>query len=157
MTPETFRRRRSALSALCPSWTILVPSAVRVPRLPTTTYPYVPDANLFYLTGHAEPGATLVLRPGRDAILYAPEPDPVHIRWIGPMASLAAVAQRAGLDDVRPASRFDEDLAEHLRAGEVVGHRLGVHPGIDARVIDTLHRISTRREGKALRPIHDPR
>jgi Xaa-Pro aminopeptidase len=157
MTPETFRRRRAALSALCPSWTILLPAAARVPRLPTTTHPYAPDANLVYLTGHAEPGAMLVLRPGGDAILYAPEPDPKHIRWSGPMAALATIAQRAGLDDVRPASRFDDDLAEHLRAGAVVGHRLGIHPMLDARVIDTLHRVSTRHDGKSLRPIHDPR
>lgn len=157
MTPDTFRRRRAALSALCPSWTILVPAAARVPRLPTTEHTYCPDANLFYLTGHDAAGATLVLRPDAEPILYAPEPDPRFIRWVAPMRSLAEIAERSGIADVRSATLFDAELAEHLRAGETIGHRLGVHPRLDARVIELLHSVSTRREGRVLRPIHDPR
>ncbi|MGZ3449814.1 MAG: aminopeptidase P family protein [Polyangiales bacterium] len=157
MNAHTFRRRRAALAALCPTWTIVIPSSPRVQHVPGIDAPHRADANLRYLTGHAEPDATLGLRPGGEAILYVPEPDATHARWWGATSSLEDAAVRAGLDDVRPASKLSDELAEHLRVGEVIGHRLGVHPRLDAQVIDALHGLSSRRDGRALRPIHDPR
>jgi Xaa-Pro aminopeptidase len=155
--PETLRRRRAALAAMCPTWTIVLPSAPRAPRLPTIDHPYASDANLYYLTGYEQDDATLVLRPGAEPILYAPAPDATHARWLGARPELDAVAARAGLADVRPTTQLDGDLDAHLAAGETIGHRLGVHPRLDARIIDALHRIRTRRRGNVLRTIADPR
>lgn len=157
MTPDTFRRRRAALAARCPTWTFVLPSTPRTQRIPGIDAPYFPEANLRYLTGHAEPGATLVVRPGGAATLYAPEPDAALARWWDATSTLTEIGARAGVDDVRPASQLEGELADHLRAAAIVGHRLGIDARLDARIVDALHAIASRRDGRALRPIHDPR
>jgi Xaa-Pro aminopeptidase len=70
------------------------------------------EDNFYYLTGHNEPGAALVLVPdsadgkgweGPQETLFLPPRDPVHERWEGPRMAAGdpSVANKTGFGDVK--------------------------------------------------------
>jgi Xaa-Pro aminopeptidase len=82
------------------------------------------EPNFYYLTGHDEPGAALLifpvppgadlLRPNRSPILYLPARDPSQEIWEGPKIGPEdpGVTQRTGFQTVKPIASLKEDLAE---------------------------------------------
>ncbi len=86
---------------------------------PETTFRQ--EENFYYLSGHREPGAALLLVPQTEAaraanlpaeILFLPKRDSLHERWEG--ARLApddpGIKQQTGFAAVRPTSQFEAEL-----------------------------------------------
>ncbi len=68
------------------------------------------ESNFYYLTGHSEPGAALLIAPrnGRAPyreVLFLPEPVGSATRWSGPMLR-PEDASHLGFQDVQPAARW---------------------------------------------------
>lgn len=76
-----FARRRKALMRMAGEDAILVlPAAPERVRSHDTHYPYRQDSDFWYLTGYPEPGAVLVLIPGRrhgEVILFNRDRDQI--------------------------------------------------------------------------------
>lgn len=79
------------------------------------------EPNFYYLSGHSEPGAALVLIPGAPAgessrdpheILYLPARDPGTEKWEGPKLgpSDPGVAAKTGFEKVEPLANLKGDL-----------------------------------------------
>ncbi|MGA2183468.1 MAG: Xaa-Pro peptidase family protein [Bryobacteraceae bacterium] len=79
------------------------------------------EANLYYLTGWAEPGA-VVLFTHSSATLFLPAHDEKAERYTGRHASAedAGVRARTGFDNVRPLVRFESEFAKALETSEKV-------------------------------------
>jgi Xaa-Pro aminopeptidase len=78
------------------------------------------EPNFYYLTGHDEPGAALVLIPGsgnffggHHEILFLPRRDPVEEVWEGPKLgpTLPAALAKTGVEFVEPIDKLLETLA----------------------------------------------
>ncbi|HET7840908.1 MAG TPA: aminopeptidase P N-terminal domain-containing protein, partial [Terriglobia bacterium] len=82
------------------------------------------EPNFYYLTGHDEPGAALVIlpRPPKPgivdyvtpaAILYLPARDPAQEIWEGPKIGPndPGVAEKTGFQTVEPLDKLKGDLA----------------------------------------------
>ena len=77
------------------------------------------ESNFYYLTGHEEPGAALLIAPARNGLpyreaLFLPERADRAERWYGPLLS-PADAPRLGIDEARGARRLRGALRTLLR------------------------------------------
>ena len=83
------------------------------------------ETHFYYLTGHDEPGAAVVIYPappqtgtiGRlwlDAVLYLPPRDPAQEKWEGPKIGPddPGVAEKTGFTSVEPIAKLKGDLAK---------------------------------------------
>ncbi len=82
---------------------------------------YRQDNWFMYLTGVETPGAFLILnaagKPGERETLYIPERDLGEERWTGPQVGPGPDAEkRFGIERVRPAGQFADDLRAIFRA-----------------------------------------
>ena len=79
------------------------------------------EESFYYLTGHSEPGAALILLPkkpnakavdGPSEIFYLPAHDPRKERWEGPQMgpSDPGVTEKTGFAEVRPFDKMEGDL-----------------------------------------------
>lgn len=122
--PELLQQRRARLLERIGDGVAIVQAAR--PRSVEGDYPqdsdYRESNDFFYLTGLETPGASLVLiahTSGQDSVvLYIPERDPAAEVWTGPRLGPGPEAQRVtGVDDVRGAARFSDDVAGWLGGG----------------------------------------
>ena len=85
------------------------------------SYVFFQEENFYYLTGHNEPGAALLLVPDLPAgqawewpreILFLPPHDPNRERWEGPRMgpSDPGVAEKTGFSSVEPFPKLQEEL-----------------------------------------------
>lgn len=81
---------------------------------------YLPDKNFYYLTGCDEPGAVLLLIPGKDdprETLFLARRDPRQERWTGPrMAPGPEAARRLGMQQVLSLDELPAVLARRAPA-----------------------------------------
>src|SRR5690554_6781825 len=75
---------------------------------------YVPDPNLFYVTGSVEPGTIAVLEPGGEApfTLFVRPRDPDQERWTGTRPGPEGSRSLYGADAAHPLERFGELMAK---------------------------------------------
>ena len=89
------------------------------------SYVFNQEENFYYLTGHNEEGAAILLLPPQAAgkgwkgpreILFLPERDPEQERWHGPRMAPedAGIAAKTGFDAVEPITALKGRLAELL-------------------------------------------
>ena len=87
MNNSEFKRRRNQLMKMIGKGSIaIVSSAQTRVRNRDVEYPFRQDSDFLYLTGFNEPGAVLVLAPGRkhgEFILFCRENDPEQETWHG--------------------------------------------------------------------------
>ncbi len=159
--PETFRRRRRRVVERLGEDAMVLPAAPPLIRSRDSELPYRPDSELFYLTGCREPEAVLVLR-GRSAdasiVLFIRPRDPEQERWTGPRIGVDAAMDLYGVDRAFPMGELSRRLPELLEGTGRVHHRLGVHPSVDALVVEALRTARTRgpRTGRGPRSVVDP-
>lgn len=121
-------RRRAALSAKFPGEVLVIPTGHEKVRSNDTYYRFRPGSEYFYLVGHTEPDAVLVLTPrpgaGHDSHLFA-EPNPGRASetfytdrkkgelWVGARLGLEQSRARFGLDFVHPLAELKPFLEKH--------------------------------------------
>ena len=143
--PAAHARRRRQLMRMAGEDAILVlPSAPERVRSRDTHYPYRQDSDLHYLTGFAEPGAVLVLVPGRvhgECLLFCRERDPVREAWDGPRLGPDDAVDALGMDDAYPIDDLDEILPGLLEGRTRVYYHFGRDTDFDLKLIGWLNRV----------------
>jgi Xaa-Pro aminopeptidase len=134
---------------------IIVRAAPEKIRNNDVHYAYRQDSDFLYLTGFREPGAMLVLIPGRkegEAVMFCRERDPKREMWDGPMAGPEGAVSDYSMDQ-----SFNIDEAEKLLPGMLEGstrvyYDLGRDINFDHRLIGWMNEF----RAKAHRKFHAP-
>lgn len=110
-------------------------------------YRYRPDPDFFYLTGFAEPGATVVLdADARTFTLFVLPRDRERETWEGRRAGPEGAVKIFGADAAHPAGERDRRLPDLVRKARVLHHALGMSGANDRLVAGLLARF--RREAR---------
>ena len=141
---EFARRRRQLMRIAGEEAILVVPAAPERIRSRDTHYPYRQDSDLWYLCGFPEPGAVLVLVPGRahgETVLFCRERDPEREGWDGPRHGPEGAVDRFGLDDAYPIEDLDEILPGLLEGRTRVYYHFGRDTEFDLKLIGWLNRV----------------
>lgn len=159
MTDLSFcAQRRARFAALLGQNAVaVIPTAPERARNRDSDFPYRHDSYFFYLTGFAEPGATLVLRTDAQSrpqtTLFCQPKDLEREIWdgyrLGPEAAPAAL----GMDAACSSDRIDAELPGLLDGAEVVAYPFATHTGLETRVAGWLDSLRARVRQGALVPV----
>lgn len=160
--PDFAARRRRVLEALGARGALVLPATPEVVIGRDTDLPYVPDPNLYYLTGCVQPETVAVFAPdahGGPFILFARERDDERERWTGPRASPRELADRLGADAAFPIGELRDRLPRLLAGCDTVHFPLGWgREAVERIVLDVLvgGRRARQRTGRGPRALVDP-
>lgn len=159
-TPKTFAaRRRRVLDGLGAGVMVLPAAAVQYSSRDTER-PYVPDRELYYLTGLIEPGTVAVLVGGdeKQVVLFVRERDPEAELWAGPRLGPEGVAERVDVDACHPLGELPTMLPDLLQRGDLLHYRLGRRDALEDLVLGALASARRRgpRRGTGPRGVVDP-
>ena len=139
---------------------LILPAAPIRHRSRDTEYRYRPDSELFYLTGCTDPGVVAVLGGSGEGgfVLFVPRRNPEAELWSGARMGPEEARERFGADAVHELEELEERLPSLLRQRKRVFFRLGVHPRVEALVMDALRWARNRgqRTGEGPRSVWDP-
>lgn len=138
------RRRRQLMRMAGEDAILVLPAAPERVRSRDTHYPYRQDSDFLYLTGFTEPGAVLVLVPGRshgENLLFCRERDPVREAWDGPRVGPEGAVDALGMDDAYPIDDLDEILPGLLEGRTRVYYHFGRDTDFDLKLIGWLNRV----------------
>ena len=133
-------QRRAEFLARIPSTAVAVIAGAReVRRNSDNHHRFRQPADLFYLTGFAEPEALAVLAPGRASTtgpftLFLRPRDPHKETWYGRRAGLDGAREHYGADQTFDIAELEERLADLLDGCTEVHMFVGDEPAIDALV-----------------------
>ncbi|TAA12184.1 M24 family metallopeptidase [Pseudoxanthomonas winnipegensis] len=151
-----FARRRKALMRMAGEDAILVlPAAPERVRSHDTHYPYRQDSDFWYLTGYPEPGAVLVLIPGRrhgEVILFNRDRDPAREVYDGPRIGQQGAVDGYGMDDAYPIEDMDEILPGMLEGRSRVYYHFGRDTEFDLKLIGWVNQVRAQARGGAQPP-----
>jgi Xaa-Pro aminopeptidase len=159
-TPDFAARRSEAFERLGDG-ALVLPAAPLQYASRDTERPYVPDRELFYVTGLTEPGTIAVLVGGEEPrlVVFARDRDPDAELWAGPRSGPEAAGERAGADEARSLEDLPARLPELLAGADRVHYRLGAGgEEVERLVRAALARARARgpRTGSGPRGIVDP-
>jgi len=150
LSPETFaERRRRVLEQLPPGGAMLLPTHGELTRSNTTSFPFRPHSDFYYLSGFPEPDAWLLLkREGEDAgyHLFVRPRDPARETWTGVRFGEEGAKERFGADFAWPLADLDEHLTRLLADVDVLYYAFGRHPAKERRVHRVLGRARLGRK-----------
>jgi Xaa-Pro aminopeptidase len=124
--------------------------------------PFRQSSDILYLTGFAEPGTTVVLRPGAERdrfVMFVRPRDPERETWDGRRAGVEGAIARHGADAAYPVAELAERLGALLANTEDLYYSLGHDDEFDLRVARTIAELrrSDRRGRRAPVRVVDPR
>ena len=133
----------------------VLPTATLKVRNHDCNFRFRPDSDFWYLTGFAEPGATLVLLPGLpDAadeahrsprtILFLRERDPLQETWNGRRLGTEAAPAALGLDEARNVDELWESLPDLLAGYGRVLYRTGIDEERDRAMLGVIDHLRKR-------------
>jgi len=145
MTSSLYAARRARLAARLGAGAVaVVPTAPERVRSRDTNHPYRHDSYFYYLTGFAEPAATLVLHAdGRSALFCQPKDREREI-WdgirLGPEAAPAAL----GVAQAFSSADIDSELPRLLEGCTRLWYPFAVHEGLALRIETWLKQARAR-------------
>ncbi len=120
------------------------------------------ESNFYYLTGHDEPGAALLIAPrrGDDAyreVLFLPTRSDAAAKWSGPSIGIDG-AERLGFQDVRDAASLRKELRALLRdRKKLAGLRPRAAPSsAGSRSRAAMERLEETGDAKVARDVRGP-
>jgi Xaa-Pro aminopeptidase len=161
--PAVFAARRDAyLHALGPKAVAVVRSLPERLRNGDAFHAFRQHSDLIYLTGYAEPDATLVLRPGAETervVMFVRPRDQEMETWEGRRAGIEGAKDVFGADAAYPANELRTRIGELIANFDELHYTLGLDEEMDQLVGSTLVRLrKTEKKGKAApRAVVDPR
>jgi len=109
-------------------------------------------SDMLYLTGFAEPGTTVVLRPGADSerfVMFVRPRDPERETWNGRRAGVEGARERYGADAAFPGDELDAKLLDLVANTDELYYVLGDDPTFDLRIGQLLAELrGAERRGK---------
>ena len=151
---EHRRRRERLMRMMEPGSIAVLPAAEETMRNRDTAHLFRQDSDFYYLTGFEEPGALLVLAPGREhgeVILFCQERDPAFERWNGERVGPERAQQVLAVDDAFPMGDVEDILPGLLEGRERIYVTLGEHPSFDTDLLGWVKSIRAR-EASGARP-----
>jgi Xaa-Pro aminopeptidase len=123
---------------------------------------YLPDPDLYYLSGYVEPEAVLVLCPSADTpcTMFVRERDAERERWTGPRGGVEAAAAEFGVDAAHPLAELATRLPALVAGADVLFAPLQTgRPEVDAALLHTLDRARRERPrtGRGAHTVTAPR
>lgn len=159
MKPFDARRRR-VLEQLGDHQAMVLAAAPEVVVRGDSELRYVPDPDLWYLTGYQEPEAVAVLAPGADHpfTLFVRPRDRDRETWTGPRGGTQDARDRFGADAAHPVAELAERLSGLLKGADRVYFRLGSGPEVERLVLQALKagRRGRQRTGHGPAELVDP-
>lgn len=152
---EYAKRRRHLAEMTGEGSVIIVRAAPEKIRNNDVHYPYRQDSDFLYLTGFREPGAMLVLIPGRadgEAVMFCRERDPKREMWDGPMAGPESAVADFGMDQSFSIDEALKRLPVMLEGSERIYYDLGRDVDFDHLLIGWMNEF----RAKAHRKFHAP-
>ncbi|HSD90336.1 MAG TPA: aminopeptidase P N-terminal domain-containing protein, partial [Kofleriaceae bacterium] len=151
--PSVFAARRDALmQAIGPNAVAVVRSLPERLRNGDSFHPFRQISDLLYLTGFAEPDATLILRPGAEkerVVMFVRPRDPEMEVWDGRRAGLDGAKTQYGADAAYPASELPQRFGELIANCEELHFSLGLDDEMDLLVTHAIARLrKTEKRGK---------
>lgn len=160
--PAVFRARREAfLHALGPTDCAIVGSLPERLRNNDAHYRFRQHSDVLYLTGFAEPGTVLVMRPS-DAdkvVMFVRPRDPEMETWDGRRAGVEGAVDTYGANVAYPIAELETRLADLIANCHELHYALGLDDAMDLAIGRAIHRLR-RLEKKGKRPpraVVDPR
>jgi len=164
--PEIYAARRAEyMRRLGPDAVAVVRSLPEHLRNGDAHHRFRQHSDLFYLTGFAEPDATLILRPGDPdssgdrVVMFVRARDPEMETWDGRRAGVDGAKQRFGADAAYPASELHDRLAAMIANHDELHYSLGLDDDMDRALATTIARLrkQERRGKRPPRAVVDPR
>src|SRR6202171_5661552 len=141
-----YRRRRDELAKAIAAGVAVVPTAPERIRNRDTHYPYRFDSHFYYLSGFAEPEATLVIvaGPSPKTLLFCREKSEEREGWEGFRYGPQAARERFGFDEAHPIDALDAVMAALLENQPALLYPLGDDPAWDLRATQWLNAVRAR-------------
>nr|WP_317932579.1 Xaa-Pro aminopeptidase [Halioxenophilus sp. WMMB6] len=152
---EFARRRKELIAMMEPNSIAIVATAEEKIRSRDTHYHFRPDSDFYYLSGFVEPGAVLVLVPGREHgefVMFVRERDREKEIWDGYRQGPEGVLANYGAEDAFPIDDIDEILPGLLEGRERVYYSLGRDPDFDRRVMGWINTLRAKERSGAIPP-----
>lgn len=138
-----YQARRARLADRIGDGALILYSGEQVTRSNDTHHRFRPDTNFFYLTGMAEPGCVLVLRPGRDPefALFVPEQEERDALYNGRRPTPDEARARLGADVGHFTPRLAAELPRLLDDVDEVYLPFGTWPVIERATFAAIERL----------------
>lgn len=158
---DVYADRRARILGQLEDAALLVPAGPELRIGPDGEVRYVPDAELYWLTGFEEPGATLVLCPSADTpvTLFLRPRDPEREVWTGTRLGVEAAIERLGVDAAYAIGELDARVPELVATAAILHARVpSADPTFDALVLRVLAagRARRPRKGTGAHTLRDP-
>ena len=136
-------RRARLCERLGPGAALLLMSPPERLRNGDAHYKYRQDSDILYLTGFAEPGAAVLLRPGHATpfVLFVRPRDPAAETWTGRRAGVEGAVRIFGADAAFSSDELDDKLGDIVAGAEEIHYPFGREPEQDAAVGRLLGRL----------------
>ncbi|WP_010321568.1 Xaa-Pro aminopeptidase [Marinobacterium stanieri] len=145
---DEFARRRAQLLAAVPAnAAILVAAASLKTRNRDAEYAFRQDSDFYYLTGFNEPGALLLLLPGRaegETVIFCPRRDPQMEIWTGYRAGPDGCVRDFGMDQAFELKQIETELPELLDGRLRLYYALGQDETLDTRVRGWVNQVRAK-------------
>lgn len=118
--PASFHRsRRDSIRASLTDGSVALFIAAPVKnRANDVDYEYHQDPNFYYLTGHIQPNAALLITK-TDEIFFTDTKDPSREQWTGVRLGTEGAQELLGFKEAHPISDLSDMLGEHLRMASI--------------------------------------
>tara|TARA_R110002096_G_scaffold299503_2_gene494027 strand:+ start:103218 stop:104525 length:1308 start_codon:yes stop_codon:yes gene_type:complete len=162
LKPSVFAKHRQAfLEAMGPNSVALIGSPPELLRNGDASYPYRQRSDLYYLSGFAEPGATVVLRTDskKPYTLFVRPKDPERETWDGRRAGVEGAVSDFGADQAFSNAVLRKELRGLLANVENLYYELGSDAVYDKLIVELIGELR-QGERRGQRPplrIVDPR
>nr|WP_276599222.1 aminopeptidase P N-terminal domain-containing protein [Nannocystis sp. SCPEA4] len=135
--------RRSRLAARLGDAALLLSSGAPPTRSGDTHYRFRPESNFYYLTGAAESGSVLLLRPGRQpaSALFMPVQDERDVLYHGRRPSADEARERLGVDAVFPIAQLELELPRLLDGADEVYLPFSTCPMLERAAFAAIERL----------------
>src|SRR5215471_12536291 len=145
-------RRARLMEMLGPRAALVLASPPERLRNGDTHFKFRQDSDILYLTGFAEPGAVVVLRPGHPEtpfVLFVRPRNAAEETWTGRRAGVEGAVRDYGANASFPVEDLDAKLADLVSGAEEIHFPFGREPTLDAAVSRLLARLRAgERRGK---------
>jgi len=148
-------RRRAYMEAIGDKAVAVVHSLPESVRNGDVTHPYRQASDLYYLTGFAEPKATLVLRPGVEServVLFVRPRNAERETWDGRRAGVDGAKNRYGADAAYPITELDKRLGALIANAHELYYSLGINPVFDRRIASAIAQLRKMERKGVQRP-----
>ena len=152
---EYRHRRRGLMERMAAGAVALIPAAITRTRTRDIDYVFRQDSDFWYLTGFSEPGALLVLVPGRDegeVILFCEERDERYELYNGERLGPERAADVLAVDEAFPLGDVASIVPCLLEGAGKVYVTLGDYPEFDRSLLTWVSGIRARESGGAVSP-----